>query len=442
MGAGPHFAEGEPENDGSGAASPGDAGRSEGQVAPPRSAQGGDTGTAGQTPALHTDSETSDNAHTATNVFFLRSRASQPVARLPSDDLDRAIALTREYALAGRLLPEARGTPVEPARPLAEITLPDRPRFALRLGLRQIDGLAEGMGARLTAARDAPFAAIDDMVRRTRIDAKAVRQIAAADAVRSMGIDRRGALWQSRALRDAPDLPLFAAGPDEGTEPAVTLPAMPVCEHVVADYQTLRLSLKAHSMAFLRRSLAAQGYVSTEGLARIRNRQRLKLAGIVLIRQRPGSAKGVCFVTLEDEAGVANLVVWPKVFEAFRGTVMSARLLVVEGQVQRGDGVTHIVAERLEDRTDVLSRLSGERLDPALARADESRRPPIHPAVPHPAKAGMAEEAAAAEARAKAEAQAEADTRADALRRTLMQPPHPGGHPRNLRIIPPSRDFH
>ena len=173
---------------------------------------------------------------------------------------------------------------------------------------------------------------------------------------------------------------------------------MPVCEHVVADYQTLRLSLKAHPMRFLRRSLARQGHVSAADLSRLRNRQLVRMAGIVLIRQRPGSAKGVCFVTLEDETGVANLVVWPKVFEAFRKTVMTARLMVVEGQVQRSEGVTHIVARAVHDRSDALLRLSqGETVDPQLARADEVKRP--IPAQRH-------------------------------------------GHPRDARIMPESRDFH
>ena len=272
------------------------------------------------------------------------------------------------------------------------------PRFALRLGLRQITGMAEAAARRVVDARDAPFESLAELKDRARLDAGTVRRIAAADALRSMDLDRRAALWDARALRDAPDLPLFAEREDEGAEPRVNLPAMPVCEHVVADYQTLRLSLKAHPMRFLRRSLARQGHVSAADLSRLRNRQLVRMAGIVLIRQRPGSAKGVCFVTVEDETGVANLVVWPKVFEAFRKTVMTARLMVVEGQVQRSEGVTHIVARAVHDRSDALLRLSqGETVDPQLARADEVKRP--IPAQRH-------------------------------------------GHPRDARIMPESRDFH
>lgn len=242
--------------------------------------------------------------------------------------------------------------------------------FALRLGLRQIDGLPEAAAHRLVAAREAPFAGMADLKARAALDRRAIRLLAAADACRSMGLDRRGALWEARALKDAPPLPLFSAAEagagdeggafDEGAEAAVVLPAMPVCEHVVADYQTLRLSLKAHPMRFLRASLSAQGYVSAAGLARVRNRGEVRLAGLVLIRQRPGSAKGVCFITLEDETGVANLVLWPKMFERFRKVAMTARLMDVRGTIQRGDGVTHIVVHDLRDRSDVLGRLAGE----------------------------------------------------------------------------------
>ena len=231
--------------------------------------------------------------------------------------------------------------------------------FALRLGLRQIEGLSTAAAMRLMDARDAPFTDLAGLKAAARLDARSLRQIAAADALRSLGLDRRAGLWQARALRDAPDLPLF--GPrDEGGEPTVTLPAMPLCEHVAADYQTLRLSLKAHPMRFLRASMAAQGYVAAAGLATLPNRAPLRMAGVVLIRQRPGSAKGVCFVTLEDETGVANLVIWERTFDIFRKEIMSARLLEVHGHLQRGGGVTHIVANWLGDRSDALLRLSGE----------------------------------------------------------------------------------
>ncbi|MGQ0567312.1 MAG: error-prone DNA polymerase [Gemmobacter sp.] len=276
---------------------------------------------------------------------------------------------------------------------------PDGTGWALRLGLRQIDGMPRQAAERLMATRDAPFADVAAVRQAAGLGVAVIRRLAAADAFRSLGLDRRAALWDTRALHDAPNLPLFAGQRDEGAEVPVTLPAMPVCEHVVADYQTLRLSLKAHPMAFLRASMARQGYACAAEVATIRNGRRLKLAGLVLIRQRPGSAKGVCFITLEDETGVANLVVWPKVMTAFRKVIMTARLMDLTGRVQRDpvSGVTHVVAETLADRSDALLRLADQHMAVPLSRADEVTRP-----VPAASR----------------------------------------GHPRDARIIPKSRDFH
>ncbi|MDB4053776.1 error-prone DNA polymerase [Octadecabacter sp.] len=270
--------------------------------------------------------------------------------------------------------------------------------FAVRLGLRQIDGMRADMGQRIMKARTAPFTNLEDLKIRARLDAGTMRKLAAADAMRSMTLDRRQALWDARALRDAPDLPLFADKQDEGAELRFDLPQMPICEHVVSDYQTTRLSLKAHPMSFLRKSMAKQGYVPARALADIRDGTNIKLAGIVLIRQRPSSAKGVCFITLEDETGVANLVVWPKMMEAFRKVIMQSRVIDVQGVVQRSEDVIHVVAHHLKDRSDALDRLSQDPMEVPLARADEVKKP-----VPHASR---------------------------------------GGHPRNARIIPKSRDFH
>lgn len=258
--------------------------------------------------------------------------------------------------------------------------------FALRLGLRQIDGFRIEDAARLVASRDAPYTGLEDLQRRARLTAPAIRRLAEGDAFGSAGLDRRAALWDARALKDAPPLPLFAV--DEGADPPVTLPVMPVCEQVVADYQTLRLSLKAHPMRFLRSSLRAQGYVSARDLTGLRNGATVKMAGLVLIRQRPGSAKGVCFITIEDETGSANLVLWPKVFEAFRKPAMTARVLALEGRIQRAEGVTHVVVTSVTDRSDVLARLAG-----------------LAGPAPKPGTVGRS-------------------------------------HPRNLRVLPNSRDFH
>jgi len=143
--------------------------------------------------------------------------------------------------------------------------------FAVRLGLRQVDGVKREAMEDLMAERDAPYEDLKDLKERAKIDAGSMRKLAAADAFRSIGLDRRQALWDARALRDAPDLPLFSDSKDEGREVQFDLPSMPVCEHVVADYQTLRLSLKAHPMAFLRKSMARQGYTATADLGRVRN---------------------------------------------------------------------------------------------------------------------------------------------------------------------------
>jgi error-prone DNA polymerase len=201
-----------------------------------------------------------------------------------------------------------------------------------------------------------------------------------------MKLDRRAALWDARALKQAPDLPLFAAADarDEGAElePAA-LPAMPLSEHVVSDYQTVRLSLKAHPMQFLRAHYAGRGFVTAEQLKSIRDGRRLSIAGLVLIRQRPGSAKGVVFITIEDETGVANLVIWPDVFERQRKIVMGARLMAVHGLVQKDEAVIHVVARQLQDDSHRLRTLSDQAMPSTLSQGDApgSWRPPAsrHP---------------------------------------------------------------
>ena len=245
--------------------------------------------------------------------------------------------------------------------------------FALRLGLRQVSGLRMDAAVRIMAARDVPFRDMGEVKERARLTAPILRRLAEADAFRSLFIDRRQALWEAKAMRDAPDLPLFQDARDEGAEVAVPLPVMPVCEQVVADYQTLRLSLKAHPMSFMRASLAKQGYTSCADLKNAPNFKKLRMAGLVLIRQRPGTAKGVCFITIEDETGVANLVVWPKVMEHFRKVVMQSRLLAIEGYVQRDVEIVHVIAQDLTDRTDALQRLAPDGL--RNTRAPTSRHP-------------------------------------------------------------------
>ena len=256
---------------------------------------------------------------------------------------------------------------------------PDRP--AVRLGLRQVDGLAREDGSRLVAARGAggPFASVHQLWMRSRARRAALERLAAADCYRSMGLNRRAALWQVKALGSDVALPLFAwAETDEtGAEADVALPEMALGEHVVNDYQTLRLSLKAHPLALLRSQFDATRITRCADLRHLRDGARVSIAGVVLVRQRPGSAKGVVFMTLEDETGVANTVVWPNMLERFRKVIMTARLMVVSGRIQRHEDIIHIVAQRLEDHSDRLLSLSEWAGDMAIpiANADEVLRP-------------------------------------------------------------------
>jgi error-prone DNA polymerase len=229
---------------------------------------------------------------------------------------------------------------------------------ALRLGFRQIKGVREGDAERLVLARGAGFRDAFDLWRKSGLSVAALDTLAQADAFRSLGLDRRAALWALRGLGEAP-LPLFAGldGP-AGTEPEVVLPEMPLGEHVVEDYASLSLSLKCHPLALLRPTLAARGLVPTARLALARPGQRLGVAGLVVIRQRPGTAKGIIFVTLEDETAIANLIVRPDVFERYRRDLLTARLLAATGRVENHDGVVHLLVRHLADFSVLLASLT------------------------------------------------------------------------------------
>jgi len=266
---------------------------------------------------------------------------------------------------------------------------------ALRLGLRQVDGFPEAAAARIVAAREAggPFRDVRELQERAGLSPALVERLASADCFNSLDLTRRQALWDARSLIAAPELPLFAAMRQrgEGAERSpARLPVMPLSEEVVADYQTQRLSLKAHPLAFLRADLADRGFIRAADLRQRKYRSSVQVAGVVLIRQRPGSAKGVCFITLEDESGVVNLVVWPDVMERQRKVIMGARLIEVKGRVEYDDEVIHVIAQQLTDATPSLRALSDDLLAPAVDRADHVAR----------------------------------------------------GHPRSTRVIPKSRDFH
>ncbi|HEY0838189.1 MAG TPA: error-prone DNA polymerase [Azospirillum sp.] len=228
--------------------------------------------------------------------------------------------------------------------------------FALRLGLRIIGGFRVEDADALVAARGAGYRDPHELWRRAGVPVAALERLAKADAFRSMGLDRRAALWAVKAL-GADALPLFAAlDGNAQTEPEVTLPDMAMGEHVVMDYASLTLSLKMHPLALLRDGLP--GIATAARLNAARAGATLTVAGLVLVRQRPGSAAGVIFVTLEDETGIANLVVLPPVFERFRKEVMGARLLAATGRVEREETVVHLKVDRLVDLTERLRDLT------------------------------------------------------------------------------------
>ncbi len=239
---------------------------------------------------------------------------------------------------------------------------------ALRLGLRQIKGFREAAAEQLVAARGEGYENPREMWRRSGLGAEALDRLAQADAFTSMGLSRRAALWAVKGLGAAP-LPLFAAaearngtgGTDgaDGAEPSVALPEMALGEEVVEDYRGLRLSLKQHPVALLRRDLARRNIVPSARLAHIAPGKTVRVAGLVVCRQRPGTARGVIFVTLEDETGNANVIIWADVFERHRRVVLGARLLGVEGILQREGLVIHVVAKRLSDLSDHLAQLTG-----------------------------------------------------------------------------------
>jgi DNA polymerase III alpha subunit len=257
-----------------------------------------------------------------------------------------------------------------------------RARHAVRLGLRQIIGAREDEMRQLVEARGAGYDSARDLWLRGGLPLTTLERLADADAFRSLGLDRREALWAVRALNrvgDQDDLPLFAhARPERGAEPDAKLPPMPLGAHVVEDYRRLSLSLKAHPVAFMRARLEKRGILRSDALDKRASGERVTVAGLVLVRQRPGTAKGVIFMTLEDEAGVANVIVWPKAFERLRAIVLGARFVAVTGKMQSESGVIHVIADRMEDWTPTLGQLSdeGTRIE-TLARADEVRRPQL-----------------------------------------------------------------
>ncbi|MGE0525089.1 MAG: DNA polymerase III subunit alpha [Variibacter sp.] len=320
-----------------------------------------------------------------------------------------------------------------------------RATHALRLGMRSIKGISQNDADKIVEGRrlaDRPYASVRDLWRRTGLKIHTLERLADADAFGSLGLTRRQALWAVKALGrtgDQDDLPLTShaetpvliadqqinsassvpsplveKGPSQGrrerfaaskrlfapaiseviSEPHVTLPAMPLGEEVVNDYRFLQLSLRAHPASFLRQGLAARRIVPNAALRTREANTGVSVSGLVTIRQRPGSANGVVFLTLEDETGIANVIVWPRTFERFRPVILGARYVAARGKLQHQSGVIHVVAERLEDLTPLLRRLmddpsaTASRIDAAEQEAaeprDHSARPRSLAAFRHP----------------------------------------------------------
>jgi error-prone DNA polymerase len=244
-----------------------------------------------------------------------------------------------------------------------EILLP------LRLGLRMVRGLSNLHAAQIVAARgEGPFTSIEDVWRRSGVPVAALEKLADADAFATLGLDRRQALWRLRGLGEAP-LPLFAAADSLGSEPEVALAPLTGGREVVEDYRSVQLSLRGHPLAFLRPQLEARRIVACAGLAGLKDGARVEIAGLVLIRQRPGKGN-VTFITLEDETGIANIILWQRRFEAQRRIVMGAAMLAVKGMMQKEGDVIHVVADRLEDLTPLLHRVGAMDFPHRYAPAD------------------------------------------------------------------------
>lgn len=253
--------------------------------------------------------------------------------------------------------------------------------YAVRLGLNRVKGLSENHANQLVANRGSGYNNARDLWIRSKLPRHAVERLAEADCLRSVGMDRRKAVWAVKALDPLTSddrLPLFKAKQhaDELHEPHIELPEMPLGEHVIHDYRSLSLSLKAHPVSFVRTQLDKMRYQQTKFINIRSSGSFMRIAGLVLVRQRPGTSKGVVFKTIEDEEGVANIIVWPKVFETYRAVVINAKFVGIHGKVQSAEGVTHLIAHHLEDLTPLLSAISEKMADvKSYANADEVVRP-------------------------------------------------------------------
>ncbi|MBX2905772.1 MAG: error-prone DNA polymerase [Taibaiella sp.] len=251
----------------------------------------------------------------------------------------------------------------------------------LRLGFRQVKGMNEEDVKLLLSARSSPFTSIPQL-RDAGVTIGALEKLANADAFRSIGLDRRQALWEVSALGDRPTGIYTGQQPEAVCEQGIQLPLMALSEHVVHDYNTLSLSLKAHPLSFVREKLSMLGVTPTKDIALMKDGDPIKVAGLVLVRQRPGTAKGICFITLEDEGGIANLVVFEKLFDAYRKEILQSRLLMVEGKLQvegkeNETKVIHVVVKRCFNLNKLMYTQVRKGLPSiAMSRADEKSDKP------------------------------------------------------------------
>lgn len=250
---------------------------------------------------------------------------------------------------------------------------------AVRLGFREVNGLKEVDGRLIAERRGRGYDSVRDVWLRTGLPSTTLERLADADAFASLGLSRRDALWAVRGLGrsgDKDDLPLFLAADEAGREiePDMHLPPMPPGEEVVMDYRHLRLSLRAHPVSFLRSHLDRLRAMPCDDLTRTADGRRVTVAGLIVVRQRPGTAKGTIFLTLEDESGIANIIVWAKVFEAHRAIVLGSRMVSVTGRMQAESGVIHVVADRIVNLTYLLGHLAADDAAAALTPPGEAVR--------------------------------------------------------------------
>jgi len=298
------------------------------------------------------------------DVFAAALLNSQPMGFYSASSIVRDFQEHGGVALAVDINKSAWNYTLEPSDQ-------ENPYHYLRLGFRQVNGLKEGAAQSILQNRKEGYDSVRDLYFRTGIDMKSLEDLARADAFRSIGLDRRAALWAIKGIsghtgrRGAlEDLPLFEAAHSASLtlqhEQEMALPSMPLGQHVVEDYASLRLSLKAHPLSFIRPGLNRIGTKRAKDLEHGKNGQIIHIAGLVLVRQRPGTAAGVIFMTLEDETGTSNVIVWPKTFETYRRFILSARLVLVKGEMQKEQGVIHIIAREIEDLSEDLALLTEE----------------------------------------------------------------------------------